>query len=88
MNRLTAYLCAFAVAAAVAVAAAATIALAQGRVRASSNSGLPLVANPQALPSTTDTGVMAQAVIDRGLAALKAKQNPDGGWQGPNDPPA
>ncbi len=35
-----------------------------------------------------DPVLQAQAAIDRGHAALRARQNPDGGWQGANDPPA
>jgi squalene-hopene/tetraprenyl-beta-curcumene cyclase len=49
---------------------------------------LLLLANePKAAPASNPT-TNAQAVIDRGLAALKSKQNEDGGWQRPNDPPA
>jgi len=39
-------------------------------------------------PSARAAADPARAAIDRGLAYLKAKQMPDGGWAAPADPPA
>jgi squalene-hopene/tetraprenyl-beta-curcumene cyclase len=35
-----------------------------------------------------DAGASAQSQVERGLAYLKTQQQPDGGWQQPNEPPA
>jgi squalene-hopene/tetraprenyl-beta-curcumene cyclase len=43
---------------------------------------------PALTSAQSDPTADAQALIDRGLNALKAKQNPDGGWQAENQPPA
>lgn len=45
---------------------------------------LPVVA----LAQQEDSILQAQAAINRGHAALRTRQNPDGGWQDANDPPA
>jgi squalene-hopene/tetraprenyl-beta-curcumene cyclase len=67
----------------------APAALAQGEAkRIGVAKDLPLLANPEVLPPSHDAAADAQAVIDRGLALLKSRQNPDGGWQGASDPPA
>lgn len=35
----------------------------------------------------TNPDQLAQATIDKALGYLKSQQKPDGGWQGPDDPP-
>lgn len=46
-------------------------------------------AAPRVAPlPAADAAAQVQASIDKALAFLKSKQNPDGGWQGENEPPA
>jgi squalene-hopene/tetraprenyl-beta-curcumene cyclase len=52
---------------------------------------LPLASAESPVPSASakaDPAGAAQAQIDRGLAFLKSQQQPDGGWQLGEDPPA
>ncbi|HEY7119016.1 MAG TPA: prenyltransferase/squalene oxidase repeat-containing protein [Tepidisphaeraceae bacterium] len=42
----------------------------------------------RAADATGNADQKVQAGIDRGLGFLKSRQQPDGGWQRPNDPPA
>ncbi|MDQ3438888.1 MAG: hypothetical protein M3478_00900 [Planctomycetota bacterium] len=71
------------------VAVLATILLTLGaHVARAQDRSLPLVANPEALTPPPGPVTDAQRLIERGLASLQSKQNPDGGWQGANDPPA
>ncbi|HZL34140.1 MAG TPA: prenyltransferase/squalene oxidase repeat-containing protein [Tepidisphaeraceae bacterium] len=48
----------------------------------------PSVPSQAAPVATHDPAGLAQSAIDKGLAFLKSQQQPDGSWQGENDPPA
>src|SRR5258706_8312 len=54
----------------------------------STPASLPLASAPARAGDASSEDAKVQAAIDRGLAFLKSQQNPDGGWQKENDPPA
>ena len=69
---------------------ASTLALAAGMLAAlACRAWAQAPATPAAAtPAAADPAAKAQAAIDKGLAYLKAQQQPDGGWQGKDEPPA
>src|SRR5436190_20545563 len=43
---------------------------------------------PSRAQTPDDAASRAQAVLNKSVDYLKSRQNPDGGWQNPKDPPA
>jgi len=86
-NRRMTRTCAVLLAAAVAAAPLATL----GRSAFAADAPAAVPASPAAAPAANtaqDPAAEAQAMLDKALAFLKTKQQPDGGWQTGQDFPA